>query len=453
MLSKPMAATLPLVLLILDFYPLKRLNEKAGFIKVAILEKLPFFILSFIVSVITIVMQKQEGAMGAMEHLSLWTRLVGAGKSLGYYLIKTVWPVNLIPFYPLDPDISLFTLYNMLSLVLILTITAVSIKLWRKIPLLITAWSYFLITVLPVLGIVQFGPQAMADRYMYLPIVGPIMIIASLGAIVWQKGKKAQYLFISIFLCFSIFLSILTVKQISLWKDSVTLWEYVISRKPEASLARNNLGAAYEKRGRINDAIGEYIRATQINPDYADPYNNLGGLYDKQGRTEDAIKEYMRALQIKPDYAEVHYNMGKLYDKQRRFDEAIKEYLAAIEINHDYAEAHNNLAIAYAAIGRSEDAVKEFRTAIAINPGAVNVHNNLGLMYARQGRTKDAIKEFLVEIRINPDFYGTHYNLGVAYRTQGRLDEAIREFQTALRLNPDHAGARKNLESILRKKR
>jgi tetratricopeptide (TPR) repeat protein len=452
LLSKPMAATLPLVLLILDFYPLKRLNGMRDIIKTALLEKLPFFLLSAAVSFTTVIMQKQEGAMNLMEQLSLMKRIAGAVKALGLYLAKIAWPVNLVPFYPLDPDISLFTVQNMLSLLLILAITAVGIKLWRKIPLLIAAWSYFLLTVLPVLGIVQFGSQAMADRYMYLSIAGPIMIVASLGAVSWQKNMKVRYLFVTVFLCFSIFISVLTVKQISVWKDSVTLWEYVISKEPVSSIAHNNLGAAYDKQGRLEDAVREYMMATQINPMYASPHNNLGTVYEKLGRTEDAIKEYMRALQIKPDYAEVHYNMGKLYDKQRRFDIAVKEYLKAIKINPDYAEAHNNLAIAYASVGRIDDAIKEFRAAIKINPGSVKVHNNLGIMYARQGNTEDAVKEFLLEIKINPGFYSAHYNLGVAYKSQSRLKEAVKEFQTALRLNPDHAGARKNLETLARGK-
>jgi tetratricopeptide (TPR) repeat protein len=420
--------------------------------KVALLEKLPFYLLSGVVSFMTVIAQKKEGAMGAMEYLSLGKRLSGAIKALGFYLAKTVWPVNLVPFYPLDPDISLFRWEVMLPLVFILSFTAVSIKLWRRVPLLIAAWSYFLITLLPVLGIVQVGSQAMADRYMYLPIAGPLMVIGALGAIAWGKGGNVRYIFAALFLFFSIFISVSTLKQIPVWKDSVSLWEHVISKKPGVTLAHNNLGAAYDKLGRTEDAIREYEKAAQIAPNYASPYNNLGTIYERQGRTEDALEAYRAAIRVDPEYAEAHYNMGKLYDKYGRFDDSIKEYLRAIQADPDYAEAHNNLAIAYAALGRIEDAVREFQTAIRISPGSVRVHNNLGIMYARQGRTEDAIKEFLWEIKINPDFYGAHYNLGVAYKTQGRFEEAVREFQTALRLNPEHAGARNNLESILQTK-
>jgi len=452
-MSKPMAVTLPVVLLIMDFYPLKRFDQKGSLIKVALWEKLPFFLLSFVVSFMTIIMQKKEGAITAIEYLSFGKRVSGAIKALGVYLAKTVWPADLVPFYPLDADISLLTWENMLALVFVLSFTAISIKLWRRIPLLIACWCYFLITLLPVLGIVQVGSQAMADRYMYLPILGPLMIIGVLGSIAWEKGKTARYLFVALFFSFSVFISVITVTQIPVWKDSISLWEYVISKNPDVSLAHNNLGAAYDKEGRTDDAVREYLRATQINPYYASPFNNLGIIYDNQGRTDDAFNAYFTATQLKPDYAEAHYNMGKLYDKQRRFDEAINEYLKAIQINQDYAEAHNNLAIAYAALGRTEEAIKEFLTAIKIIPGSVRVHNNLGIMYARQARTEDAIKEFLKEIKVNPDFYGVHYNLGIAYKTQGRYDEAVREFQTALRLNPDHDGARKNLETILRMKK
>jgi len=443
-----MAVTLPLVLLILDFYPFRRFDQKGSFIKVALLEKLPFFLLSGAVSFMTIIAQKQEGAMGAMEHLSLWKRVLGAVHALGFYAAKTVWPVDLVPFYPLDLNISLFTWENMLSLLFVLSVTVVSVTLWRRMPLFLAAWSYFLITLLPVLGIIQVGSQAMADRYMYLPIGGPLMVIGAMGAMAWGKGKNLSYLFTGLCLFFSIAISVVTVKQIPVWKDSLSLWEYVISKEPEVALAHINLGLAYNKQNRTEDAIQEFLTALQINADNAAVHNHLGLAYKSQGRTEDALKAYLSAIRIKPDYAEVHYNMGKLYDKQRRIDEAVKEYRTAIQIDPDYAEAHNNLAIDYASLGRAEDAIREFQTAIKINPGSVKVHNNLGIMYARQGRTGDAIKEFLVEIKINPDFYGAHYNLGVAYRTQGRIEEALKEFETVLRLNPNHAGARKNLEML-----
>jgi tetratricopeptide (TPR) repeat protein len=404
LISKPMAVTLPLVLLILDYYPFRRLSEKSRYRKVVLLEKLPFYLLSVVVSVVTFLVQKGGGAMSVMGHLSLWKRSVGAVKALGFYLAKTVWPVNLVPFYPLDPQISLLTWENMLSLIVILSITAVSVKLWRRVPLLIAVWCYYLITLLPVLGIVQVGSQAAADRYMYLPIFGTLMIIGGVGAIAWERGKNVRYIFIALFLFYAAFISVATAKQIPVWKDSITLWEYVISKEPGAAVARNNLGAAYENAGRFNDAIREYVNAAQIAPDFMNPYN--------------AIEDLFR--QINPG---------------------------------NDAETHNNRGIIYASIGRTDNAVKEFQAAIRINPDSVMVHNNLGIMYARQGRTEDAVKEFLMEIRINPDFYSAHYNLGVAYKMEGRLDEAVKEFQTALRLKPDHAGARKNLESILQIKK
>jgi tetratricopeptide (TPR) repeat protein len=309
--------------------------------------------------------------------LSLMKRIAGAVKALGLYLAKIAWPVNLVPFYPLDPDISLFTVQNMLSLLLILAITAVGIKLWRKVPLLIAAWSYFLLTVLPVLGIIQFGSQAMADRYMYLSIAGPIMIIASLGAVSWQKNMKVRYLFVTVFLCFSIFISVLTVKQVSVWKDSVTLWEYVISKGSGTATAHMNLGLAYIEDGRADDSIKEYLTAIKADPDDAEVYNNLAIAYSSVGRIDDAIKEFRAAIKINPGSVKVHNNLGIMYARQGRTEDAIKEFLLEIKINPDFYGAHYNLGVAYKSQGRLKEAVMEFQTALRLNPDHAGARKNL----------------------------------------------------------------------------
>jgi Tfp pilus assembly protein PilF len=379
-LSKPMAVTLPLVLLILDFYPFRRLDQKGSFIKVALVEKLPFFLLSFVVSFVTIMGQKQEGAITAIEYLSFGKRVSGAIRAIGVYLAKTVWPADLVPFYPLDLNISLLTWENMLALVFVLSFTAISIKLWRRIPLLLACWGYFLITLLPVLGIVQVGSQAMADRYMYLPILGPLMIIGALGSIAWEKGKTVRYLFVALFLSFSVFISVITVKQIPVWKDSISLWEYVNMRKPAVLLAHINLGLAYNEQGRTEDAIIEFQTALLINPDNAPVHNHLGLAYKTQGRTEAAVKEYVRAIQIDPAYARPHNNLGIIYFEQRRTEEAMKEFLTAIELDPSQSEAHRNLGVLYIEAGRLNDAVKEFQIASDLDPNNTTLRESLQML-------------------------------------------------------------------------
>jgi Flp pilus assembly protein TadD len=379
-LSKPMAVTLPVVLLILDYYPFRRFDQKSIFIKVALLEKLPFFLLSGALSLVTIVVQKQEGAVMAIDYLSLWARLAGAVKALGFYLAKTVWPTGLVPFYPLDPAISLLAWENMLSLIVILSITAVSVKLWRRVPLFIAAWCYFLITLLPVLGIIQVGSQAMADRYMYLPMAGPLMIIGAAGAITWKKGGLVRYLFLLFFIFFSVSISVTTVKQISVWRNSVSLWEYVISKKPEATLAHIDLGLAYNKQGRTEDAINQFQVALQINFDNAPVHNHLGLAYKKQGRTEDAILEFITAAQLDNQYAKPHNNLGIIYFDQGRSDEAMKEFLTAIRIDPEQIEAHRNLGVLYIETGRLKDAVKEFQIASNLAPDNAELRENLEML-------------------------------------------------------------------------
>ena len=208
-------------------------------------------------------------------------------------------------------------------------------------------------------------------------------------------------------------------------------------------------GAAYARNSVWKTDISLCEDNIRKSPSKARPHNNLGVAYDKKGRTDDAIREYLLAIQINPVYDEAHYNLGVAYDKKGRIDDAVRELLTAIQISPEYGRAHNNLGIIYARMGRTEDAIREFRTVKKITTDSVNAYNNLGIMYGRKGRTEEAINEFLAAIQIDPDFANAHYNLGITYKIKGRFEEATEEFENVLRINPDHVGAKNNLESIL----
>jgi hypothetical protein len=332
LLSKSMAVTLPVVLLILDFYPLKRLNLRKDFVKIAILEKLPFFLLSLIFSIVTIIAQKKGGAMEAMNYLSLPERLWGAVKAIGFYLVKTVWPVNLVPLYPLRLNISQLTWEYPGSLFIVLCITAISLRLRKRAPVIIAAWIYYLITLMPVIGIIQVGAQAAADRYMYLPVLGPLMVLAALNSKIWKTGKKVHYLLIALSFFLAMVMSFLTVKQISVWKDSVTLWEYVIEKKPGAVQAHYNLGNAYREKGNLLRAEKAWRRTVEIDPTYSPALNQLGNIAYFSNLFVKAKEYYYAAVESDDKNAEAHYNLALTLEKLSETDEAFRHYKIFLDI-------------------------------------------------------------------------------------------------------------------------
>ena len=254
------------------------------------------------------------------------------------------------------------------------------------------------------------------EHRLYLPSVGFVMAVMGTVAIIIRRAgrRTVSKAIMAIIVCSVFVLGGAAYARNRVWKTNVSLWEDVVKKSP--SKAR--------------------------------PHNNLGVAYDKEGRLDNAINEYLLTIQIDPAYQEAHYNLGVAYDKKGRTDDAVRELLKAIQISPAYGQAHNNLGIIYGKMGRTKDAIREFLIVKQITPDSAKAYNNLGIMYARQGRTRDAIMEFLTAIQLNPDYVDAHYNLGLTYKKQGRLDEAIREFQTTLRLNPKHKGARKNLKAI-----
>ena len=274
---------------------------------------------------------------------------------------------------------------------------------------------WFFITISVESSIIPIQDVIFEHR-IYLPSAGFIMVIMTAVSMAVRKIRnravsRAIVAGIAGIICI---LGGAAYARNSVWKTNTSLWEDVVIKSP--SKAR--------------------------------PHNNLGVAYDQKGRTDDAIREYLLAIQINPEYDEAHYNLGVTYDKKGLTEAAIKELRTAILIYPGYSQAYNNLGIIYAKKGRTREAVRAFLAEKKIVPDSVKAYNNLGIVYGREGRTEEAIHEFLAAIQIDPDYADAHYNLGITYKKQGRYDEAAREFQTVLRLRPDHAGARNNLESI-----
>ena len=370
LMSKPMAVTLPLVLLLCDLYPLKRirgpLSLKAQVLPL-VLEKIPFFAASCISGAITIAAGKSGGALRSLELIPLPLRLLNAVRTPGFYLGKMLLPSGLVPLYPFplsDEWLHPGFLSGALAAVAITVILVWQLRQGNR-PLF-TAWSYYVITLLPVLGIVQVGDQAAADRYTYLPSVS-VFLMAGIG-VAWLferrselRGRAGSWLLMTASACVLLSLALLTVRQIEVWRNSVTLWQHVTRAFPfprSSPAAHNNLGAAYHQQGEWDKAIAEYKQAVALRPRYADAHNNLGVAYAKKGMIGEAIAAHKEALAINPDLLRAHLNLGASYDKKGELDKAIEEYKKVLALDARYAAAHTNLAVVYYKLGNYRLAIE-----------------------------------------------------------------------------------------------
>ena len=424
LLSKPMAVTLPLVLLLLDWCAFGRIQSLKTF-RAAFIEKLPFILLALISSVLTLLAQETGGAIKPMEVVPLASRLIVAAGSIISYLIKIVVPVNLVPFYPYPKDISLFSPEHIIPAVLVPGITIACISVMRKQKFWIAVWSYYVITLVPVLGIVQVGEQSMADRYTYLPSLGPFLVIGILAAKVYEKvtalnrwRRAARIIAFCIVVAILAAISYATIRQIGIWRSNIVFWTYVIESEPSGVPVA---------------------------------HNNLGNAYLSMGRSDMAIEQYRTVLSLKPYDVYAHYNLGIAYASKGQFDMAIEQYRTALSLKPDDADAHNNLGNAFLSMGRLDTAIAQYRTALSLKPDDAKAHNNLGNAYASKGQFDMAIAQYRTALSLKPDFVEAYYDLGLIYLKNGSTDKARAEFEAVLKIKPDDYGARQMLDSIASK--
>ncbi len=459
LLAKPMLVTLPFLLLLLDYWPLKRFSifnfqlpieknpkSKIQNLKFAqsflplIIEKIPFFALSAVSSVITFFVQQSSGAVADINALPLKSRLANVFLSYATYIGKMFWPRDLAVLYPFD--IENFSFWHIiLCVLLLLVIFFLAFWFGRERKYLPVGWFWFVGTLIPVIGLVQSGAQGYADRYTYIPYIGLFIVIAwCLPELLskWRYRKIALGIAAAIVLTA---LGICTYKQVGYWKNSSILFTHAIEATQNNYVAHCNLGLAYSKLGRYQDAIEAFKQAIRIKPDDAESHYNLGVSYGNLGHYQDAVEACKQAIRIKPDDALAHYNLGVAYGKLGRYQDAVESYKQAIRIKPDYTDAPCNLGNAYLNLGRYQDAIEAFKQAIRIKPDYAEAHCNLGLAYDKLGRYQDAVEAFKQAIRIKTDFAEAHNNLGVTYYKLGRYQDAIEACKQAVRIKPDYAKA------------
>jgi len=450
LMSKPMLVTLPLVMLLLDYWPLRRfepstINPQLSAIGRLLREKAPFLLLSVASSVVTVLAQRT--ALTPVTALSLPVRFANALVSYARYLGKTIWPVDLALPYPHPGTWPLVKV--LMAGVLVSALCLGAVLAARRFPFLLTGWFWFFGMLVPVIGMVQVGMQSMADRYTYMPLSGLFIILAWGAAEVvarryLPKGAVVAAIAAGLVLC-----GVRARHQAGYWRDGERLFRHAAAVTKDNYVALNLIGISLERERRLEEAIECYRSAVRMKPSYADAQFNLGNALVARGQYPEAIASFETTLRLVPWYYEARNNLANTLLKMGRPDEAVTQYQLALEHAPDGGRIHENLAAILAARGKLEEAVGHYRQALALRPENAGTHYALGLALALQGEWNEAIGQYTQALRLAPGNAEAQYNLGYALRMQKQLDEAMAHLGEALRLKPDFPLAHYNLACVL----
>jgi tetratricopeptide (TPR) repeat protein len=439
LMAKAMIVTLPLLFLLLDYWPLERFRARGASESAAgdaaisgpprsaaglALEKIPLLAVCAASSAVTFAVQSRGFDVHPPPvELSLGLRVANALVSYVRYLGKTLWPGELSPFYPHPnmPDLggtpwADWQIFG--AAALLLAISAALIATRRRYA--IAGWLWYLGMLAPVIGLVQFAPIAIADRYTYVPLTGIFL------ALVWGGAEAVESLpgrrgllrgagglvavgVLGIFAAAS-------WQQVRHWRDSTALFEHALELNPRSSLMQMNLGIELFERGEVDLAIERHRRALEIHPRFAEAHLNLGNAFAAKGRADEAMAEWRQALQITPYLVRAHYNLGNMLMLRGETGPAIAHFRRAVRIDPDYPELQRNLAHALANVGELEEAIQHYRSALRLQPGS----------------------------------HAAHANLGRALELNGDRDAALRHYREALRIDPGDREARQHLDRLTR---
>ncbi|MBC2717968.1 MAG: tetratricopeptide repeat protein [Desulfobacteraceae bacterium] len=459
LMAKPMLVTLPFVFLLLDFWPLHRVELSE--VKTSILnikkipfshnivvkligEKIPLLALSLLTFIFSSLSLHKSREFISTDSVPMALRISNIPISYVKYMVKLIWPRDMAIFYPFPETIPFWQVISAGLILIIITIGV--ILLIKKSPYLIVGWLWYLGTLFPVIGLIQGGrwPE-MAERWMYVPEIGLLIIISWGGAALLSKIPQPGRVITTLGAVIITALILNARTQAAYWQNSMTLFEHNLKVTPNNSVAHNNIGTELNRQGRPDEAIHHFLQALRIKPDHDGAHYNTGISLDKLGRTDEAIEHYRQALKINPGNLDALYSIGVDLDKQGRTNEAIGYYLRAIRINPDFDKAHNNIGNALDKLGRTDEAVGHYLQAIRINPDFENAYYNLGNALEKTGRTDEAILNFLQALRVNPDSEMAHNNLAGIYFDQDQMEKAIHHYQKAITIRPKNSRLHYNL--------
>jgi tetratricopeptide (TPR) repeat protein len=453
LLSKPVACTLPLVLLLFSWQRgIKlRFRDLTGL--------LPFFLLALGSGLFTFWIEVHP--LGSDLQFPLVHRILLAARALWFYPMKLLWPVNLTFIYERwNPDT-----HSISQWFWVLATLGAGVWLWHARHRLgrgfLAAIGFYVITIFPLLGFLSeatFHYSFVADHYQYLASLGLIVIVVgSVANSLSRKntplapGNGSRNFLIGTILCCSILvlLGTLTWRQSRIYKNGDQIWLDTLKKNPSCWVAHNNLGVSLGAQGKVEEAFAHYRKALRLKPDFVEAQMNLGLNLAGQGKVKEAIAQYREVLRLKPDFIEAHYVLGWALGTQDKTEEAIAQFREALRLEPNYPEVHDHLGVALEEQGKADEAIMQYSEALRLKPDFADALNNWGIALDGQGKVEEAIAQYRAALRLNPDFAEAHYNLGIDLAGQGQLKEAVAQYREALSLKPDYAEAGDRIGTVL----
>jgi tetratricopeptide (TPR) repeat protein len=435
LMSKPMVVTLPLILILLDYWPLKRFESKKDNLFLwQLKEKLPFFILSAVLVIITLYTPNAPGLPDTpdLKQFPLISRLTNAPVAFVTYLGKTFWPHDLTVFYLFPIQTPIWQFVG--SSLLIISISAAVIVMARRLPYLFAGWLWYAITIAPVIGIIQINQQAMADRYTYLPLIGVSIILAwGIPLLFPNENMRKKILFPSALVFFTI-MSVLTWRQCGCWKNAVELYNHILKITSNNYAVHINLGSALFDEGKTEEAIRHYNEAIRIKPNLILSYDKRGVAYAKLGRHQLAFEDFNKAIRLRPDLADTYYNRGTLYYNLDRYQSAIDDLSEAIRLKPDNLLAYFNRGGAYINLGQYQPAIEDLSKVISLDPTSFDAYNNRGFIYLKLGQYQQALEDYSKAIILKPDYADAYNNRAFVYLSTKNMESGCRDAQKACEL-------------------
>jgi tetratricopeptide (TPR) repeat protein len=444
LMSKAMLVTLPFVLLLLDYWPLERLGAKQGkgglkySLSYLLVEKIPLFVMSLASCVVTFIAQKRGGAAHTLENCSFFVRMANASISYVQYIIKMIWPVRLAVFYP-HPGQNVSILYAVVSAAVLLVITILILRFAKNHRYLFTGWFWYLGTLVPVIGFVQVGDQALADRYTYITLTGLFIIIAwglpellaewtsaSLPRQARRGSVESRYkkiaLAVSALLIVSV-MAVCTYFQLGYWRNSQTLFQHALDVTGDNYTMHLNISESLREQGRLDEAIYHCSEAIRIKPEGFMAHIRRGYILRDASRLDEAVSEYQKCLQIKPDDPNTLDNLGIILGQQGKFDQAIKYLTQALQIDPNFADAHTNIGFALTFQGKLDEAAAHLVEALRLDPNSALAHHHLGRILSQQGKIDEAIAHFKQAVQIDPNDRNARNSLNLVLTEKQKSQE------------------------------
>ena len=463
-MAKPMLVTVPFVLLLLDYWPLGRLAgwggsctaapgatvqlspQRSGFPWRLVVEKLPLLAVAAVSCVATTMAQNEI----PLDVVVFSRRFSNALVSYVAYIGQLFYPAGLSAFYPYPGPLAPWKVWG--AILVLLAVSLAAAVRWRRNPYLPVGWLWYLGMLVPVIGFVQVGRQAMADRYTYLPQIGLCVAIAWGAAEVVRSQPILRWVCGAAMALVVVALTGCAWQQTTYWRNNETLWNHALDCDPANVLAHNNLAAALTADRKFDKAIAEYRAVLKVKPYNLDANHNLANLLAQEGRLDEAEEHYRQALKIVPNSAATHNNLANLLARQGRLDEAVEHYGEALKVRPDYGEAHYNLANRLVQLGRLDEAARHYRQALKLLPNRdnrVEAIVALGNVLARQGQLDEAVEYYHQALTLRPNHANARNNLRKVSAEQARLAERLEQCRQALESKPDDVAAANNLAWLL----